>query len=124
MRTKNIKLFVYLLLYISFSFSEQLYVRADVANIRDKPSGKQIARLDINTPVQKEKEQGEWIYIIGPNNVAGWAHKSLFGDHILTDKEIRDSINTSTENKISWGQRLTKMSPKEIANWELLLQLH
>ncbi len=124
MPTLKNKLIVLPLLCVSFSNSEQLYVHSDVANIRDKPSGKRIAKLDINTPVQKENEQGEWIYIIGQDNVAGWAHESLFGDHILSEKEIRDSISTSTENKTTWGQRLVKVSPKEITNWELLLQLY
>jgi hypothetical protein len=124
LKVTDFKQFLLAVLIVSFPNAKQHYIHADVANIRDKPSGNKTAQLNINTPVQIQQEQNEWCFIIGPENISGWVHKTLIGDHVLSEKELKDSINVSKGNKISWGQRLVKAFPREPGNWKILLQLH
>jgi SH3-like domain-containing protein len=76
LKVTDFKQFLLAVLIVSFPNAKQHYIHADVANIRDKPSGNKTAQLNINTPVQIQQEQNEWCFIIGPENISGWVHKT------------------------------------------------
>lgn len=97
------------------------YVKVDMANVRSEPSSDAsiVARIRLNTTVNYEKNEGEWLQIIDVGyegktyKVSGWIHRSLLMSKPVDTSFINRALEkcSTISDSIPWLERRIGLAP-------------